>query len=121
MLRDAINTFKDIYDKKGEDFITDSYVPADGDYIIIVPEDNTFTELDSIKIKQDKKKTKEVDRSSNYFKFICNADYLSKLIDMNKPIDSNKIIHSNNYLSFFVKKDNVNNGKLNEKNNRFLL
>ncbi|MBD8045574.1 MAG: type I-B CRISPR-associated protein Cas8b/Csh1 [Clostridium argentinense] len=114
MLRDAINTFKDIYDKKGEDFITDSYVPADGDYIIIVPEDNTFTELDSIKIKQDKK-TKEVDRSSNYFKFICNADYLSKLIDMNKPIDSNKIIHSNNYLSFFVKKDNVNNGKLNEK------
>lgn len=114
MLRDAINTFKDIYNEKGEDFITDSYVPADGDYIIIIPEDNTFTELDSITIKQDKK-TKEVDRSSDYFKFICNADYLSKLIDMNKPVDSNKIIHSNNYLSFFVKKDNVNNGKLNEK------
>lgn len=114
MLQDAINAFKDIYDKKGEDFITDSYVPADGDYIIIVPEDDTFTELASITIKQDKK-TKEVDRSSEYFKFICNADYLSKLIDMNKPVDSNKIIHSNNYLSFFVKKDNINNGKLNDE------
>lgn len=34
---------------------------------------------------------------------------------MNKPIDSNKIIHSNNYLSFFVKKESVVNGKLNEK------
>ena len=31
MLRDAINTFKDIYDKKEKIFITDSYVPADGD------------------------------------------------------------------------------------------
>ncbi|MBY6956944.1 type I-B CRISPR-associated protein Cas8b/Csh1, partial [Clostridium botulinum] len=71
-------------------------------------------ELDIVKIKQDKK-TKEIDRSSEYFKFICNADYLSKLIDIQKPIDSKKIIHSNNYLSFFVKNENVNNGKLNNK------
>ncbi|NFN86781.1 type I-B CRISPR-associated protein Cas8b/Csh1 [Clostridium sporogenes] len=114
MLKDAIDTFKNIYDKKGESFITDSYVPADGDYVIVEPYENTFRELDIVKIKQDKK-TKEIDRSSEYFKFICNADYLSKLIDMNKPIDGKKIIHSNNYLSFFVKKENVNNGKLNDE------
>ncbi|WP_291560587.1 MULTISPECIES: type I-B CRISPR-associated protein Cas8b/Csh1 [unclassified Clostridium] len=113
MLQDAIKTFKKIYDKNGEDFITHSYVPADGDYIIIVPDGNTFKELDLVKIKQNKK-TKEIDTSSEYFDFICNADYLSKLIDMNKPVDGNKIIHSNNYLSFFVKKDNINNGKLND-------
>ncbi|PIH04139.1 type I-B CRISPR-associated protein Cas8b/Csh1 [Clostridium combesii] len=114
MLKDAIDTFKNIYKKKGESFITDSYIPADGDYVIVEPYGNTFRELDIVKIKQDKK-TKEIDRSSEYFKFICNADYLSKLIDMNKPIDGKKIIHSNNYLSFFVKKENVNNGKLNDE------
>ncbi|BAQ13944.1 putative CRISPR-associated protein Cas8 [Clostridium botulinum] len=113
MLKDAIDTFKNIYKKKGESYITDSYIPADGDYVIVEPYGNTFRELDIVKIKQDKK-TKEIDRSSEYFKFICNADYLSKLIDMNKPIDGKKIIHSNNYLSFFVKKENVNNGKLND-------
>ena len=112
MLQDAIKAFKKVYDKNGEDFITHSYVPADGDYVILVPDGQKFKELDIVKIKQDKK-TKEIDRSSEYFDFICNADYLSKLIDMNKPIDSNKIIHSNNYLSFFVKKENVNNRKLN--------
>ncbi len=114
MLKDAIDTFKSIYEKKGESFITDSYIPADGDYVIVESYENTFRELDIVKIKQDKK-TKEIDRSSEYFKFICNADYLSKLIDMNKPIDGKKIIHSNNYLSFFVKKENVNNGKLNDE------
>ncbi|EJP6472482.1 type I-B CRISPR-associated protein Cas8b/Csh1 [Clostridium botulinum] len=114
MLKDAIDIFKNIYKKKGESFITDSYIPADGDYVIVGPYENTFRELDIVKIKQDKK-TKEIDRSSEYFKFICNADYLSKLIDMNKPIDGKKIIHSNNFLSFFVKKENVNNGKLNEE------
>lgn len=114
MLQDVIKQFKKKYDEIGERFITDSYVPSDGDYIILAPDGNTFKELDIVKIKQNKK-TKEIDISSENFDFICNADYLSKLIDMNKPIDGNKIIHSNNYLSFFVKKDSVNNGKLNEK------
>ncbi|GAA0126570.1 hypothetical protein UT300019_24730 [Clostridium sp. CTA-19] len=114
MLKDAIDTFKNIYERKGESFITDSYIPVDGDYVIVEPHENTFRQLDIVKIKQDKK-TKEIDRSSEHFKFICNADYLSKLIDMNKPIDGKKIIHSNNYLSFFVKKENVNNGKLNDE------
>ncbi|NEU06061.1 type I-B CRISPR-associated protein Cas8b/Csh1 [Clostridium senegalense] len=114
MLKDAIDTFKNIYERKGESFITDSYIPVDGDYVIVEPHENTFRQLDIVKIKQDKK-TKEIDRSSEHFKFICNADYLSKLIDMNKPIDGKKIIHSNNYLSFFVKKENVDNGKLNDE------
>ena len=26
---------------------------------------------------------------------------------MNKPIDGKKVIHSNNYLSFFIKKENL--------------
>ncbi|MBU5593326.1 type I-B CRISPR-associated protein Cas8b/Csh1 [Clostridium sp. MSJ-4] len=114
MLQDAIKTFKKIYDKNGENFITNSYIPSDGDYVILAPDEDTFKELDLVKIKQNKK-TKEIDRSSEHFDFICNADYLSKLIDMNKPIDGNKIIHSNNYFSFFVKKDNINNGKLNDE------
>lgn len=31
---------------------------------------------------------------------------------MNKIIDSKKIIHSNNYLSLFIKKESLTNGKL---------
>ena len=35
--------------------------------------------------------------------------------DMNKPIDGKKIIHSNNYLSFFIKKESLENGKLTQE------
>ncbi|MEA4827394.1 MAG: type I-B CRISPR-associated protein Cas8b/Csh1, partial [Clostridium sp.] len=114
MLADVIKTFNKKYKEKGDAYITDSYVPADGEYIIIDTSGEEFNILDRINIKQDKK-TKEIDGTNPYFDFIRKADYMSKLIDMNKPIDSKKIIHSNNYLSFFVKKENVNNGKLNNK------
>lgn len=111
MLSDVIKTFEKEYEKKGDNYITDSYIPVDGEYIIVEPSKGEFKILDRVNIKIDKK-TKEIDTTNQYFDFICKADYMSKLIDMNKPIDSKKIIHSNNYLSFFVKKENINNGKL---------
>lgn len=114
MLADVIKTFNKEYKEKGEAYITDSYVPADGEYIIIDTSGEEFNKLDRINIKQDKK-TRQIEGTNQYLGFIREADYMSKLIDMNKPIDSKKIIHSNNYLSFFVKKENVNNGKLNNK------
>lgn len=112
MLADVLKTFDKILQKKGEEYITDSYIPADGEYIIVEPMQDGFQILDTIQVKQDKK-TKEIDRTNPYFQdFICKADYMSRLLDMNKPIDSKKIIHSNNYLSFFIKKDNINHKKL---------
>ncbi|EJO5347122.1 type I-B CRISPR-associated protein Cas8b/Csh1 [Clostridium botulinum] len=111
MLKDVIKIFQNQYNKKGEKYITDSYIPADGEYIIIDTFENDFKILDKVIIKKDKK-TQEIDRSNKYFDFIRRADYMSRLLDMNKPIDHKKVIHSNNYLSFFIKKENVNNGKL---------
>ncbi|KOA19133.1 hypothetical protein CLHOM_25140 [Clostridium homopropionicum DSM 5847] len=112
MLSDVIKTFEKIYRDIGETCITDSYVPADGEYIIVDVSGEEFKELDRIDIKQDKK-TKKIDTTNYHFSFIRQADYMSKLIDMNKPIDGKKVIHSNNYFTFFVKKENINNGKLN--------
>ncbi|MEW9096962.1 MAG: type I-B CRISPR-associated protein Cas8b/Csh1 [Clostridiaceae bacterium] len=114
MLIDVIKTFEKEYENKGENYITDSYVPADGEYVIVEPFENDFIILDRVIIKQDKK-TREIDKTNQYFDFICKVDYMSKLLDMNKPIDPKKIIHSNNYLSFFIKKENLINDKLTDE------
>ncbi|MCY6958359.1 type I-B CRISPR-associated protein Cas8b/Csh1 [Clostridium brassicae] len=114
MLSDVIKTFEKQYKKHGDNYITHSYIPVDGEYVLIDISNDDFKELGRIEIKLNKK-TREIDRTNQYFDFVCKADYMSKLIDMNKPIDSKKIIHSNNYLSFFVKKENVGNGKLTDE------
>ncbi|MBU5268920.1 type I-B CRISPR-associated protein Cas8b/Csh1 [Clostridium sporogenes] len=114
MLKDVISVFKREYEKIGDSYITHSYIPADGEYIIVDTFENNFKDLGSFIIEKDKK-TKEIDITNFYFDFVREADYLSKLLDMNKPIDPKKVIHSNNYLSFFIKKENVNNGKLTDE------
>jgi len=112
LLKDCLEVFKKKLDEYGDKFIMDSYVPADGTYVLVEVKDDFYNVKETINIKQDKK-TKEVKQKSNLnFKNICNYDYNSKLIDMNKPIDRKKIIHSNNYFSFFVKKESLTNGKL---------
>lgn len=108
MLRECVEVFEHELNKKGERLILDSYIPADGTYLIVDREGNI---RDPIEIIGDKT-TKEVDKSSRYFPDICFYDYNSQLISMNKPMDAKKIIHSNNYLSFFVKKDSIATGKL---------
>lgn len=111
MLQDIIRIFEKEYNKNGGDnYITRDHVPADGDYIIIDPKGNDFVILDKVQIKQDKK-TREIERTNRYIDFLCQADYMSRYLDSNKAI-SNKNIHSNNYLTFFVKKENLHNGKI---------
>ncbi|EPY2276572.1 type I-B CRISPR-associated protein Cas8b/Csh1 [Clostridium sporogenes] len=115
MLNDVIKIFKKEYEENGETYITDSYIPADGDYVIVNTFENNFKILDTVIIKNNNK-THEVEYSNeDYRDFIRQADYMSRLLDMNKPIDPKKVIHSNNYLSFFIKKENVNNGKLKDE------
>lgn len=105
--------FKKLYDKEGDALILDSYVPADGTYVIVKPENDDFVIDEIVNIKLDKK-TGYIDRTNRYFKFICFADYYSQLLGINKAILSNsgKIIQGNNYLSFIIKKDTLSNGKL---------
>ncbi|GAA0725868.1 hypothetical protein GCM10008905_21870 [Clostridium malenominatum] len=110
MLADVIKTFEKEYRNKGENYIIDSYIPSDGEYVIVEPLEDDFRILEKVIIKQDKK-TREIDKTNQYFDFICKADYMSKYIDSNKAI-ADKNIHSNNYLTFFVKKENIHNGKI---------
>ena len=112
MLYDLIDIFAKEYERQGGDqYITRDYIPVDGDYIIIGRDDNGFKVLDRVEIKQDKK-TREIERTNQYIDFICQADYLSRYLSSNKAI-KNKNIHSNNYLTFFVRKENLHNGKIN--------
>lgn len=104
MLKDCLEIFKREYDQKGERYITDSYVLGEGSYIL-VDENGNISDI----LEVDKKNT---DNTSLLYEYFAQRDYLSKLLDMNKPIDQSKVIHSNNYLSFFIKKENINSGKL---------
>ena len=114
MLKEALESFKSELNKKGDRLILDNYIPADGTYVIVAPKEDSYEVKEVVNIKLDKK-TKTIDKSSNYFNKICIYDYNSKLVDMNKPIDGRKIIHSNNYLSFFLKKENFSSGKLTDE------
>ncbi|SFU78041.1 CRISPR-associated protein Csh1 [Clostridium sp. DSM 8431] len=112
MIKDCIEIFKNIPQNKRNKLIIDTYIPADGTYVLVKPTEDDFKISDVINIKKNKK-TGEIEGRSNrnYFKF-CELDYNSKLLEMNKPMDVKKIIHSNNYLSFFIKKENLFNKKL---------
>lgn len=111
MLSQALEVFKKQYAIQKDSMILGEYIPADGAYAIVDPVENGFELKEIVNIKLDKK-TKKVDRTIEFFDFICKADYNSKLIDMNKPMDGKKIIQSNNYLSFIIKKESLTNGKL---------
>lgn len=113
MLVDAVNVFEKKYAEQGDKLIVDDYIPADGEYIIVDPIKDRFEIIDRVTIKLDKK-TREVDRANHYYNFLAQADYLSKYLDSNKAI-KNKNIHSNNYLTFFIKKENLFNGKITEE------
>lgn len=111
MLKDCLRVFEKILDSKDR-LILDNYIPADGTYIIVSKENNNFKIKDIVNIKYNKK-NKEIEGSTSlYYDDLCFYDYNSKVIDMNKPIDKKKIIQSNNYLSFFIKKESLENGKL---------
>lgn len=114
MLSQALEIFKKQYESQGDAMILSGYIPADGAYVIVNPVGDGFEVEEIVNIKLNSK-TKEVDRTNRFFEFICKADYNSKLLDMNKPIDGKKIIHSNNYLSFFIKKESLTNGKLTDE------
>ena len=114
MLKECLEVFKSDLENNRQKII-DSYVPADGTYVIVSHKDDFFEIKDYFDIKYDKKEKKLLGKTNINFYDVCNYDYNSKLIDMNKPIDGKKIIHSNNYLSFFIKKESLENGKLNDE------
>lgn len=105
MLKDCLDVFRKMLDRDGDKLLLDSYIPADGTYIIVNPATKVIIAREEIKYD---KKQKTLDKTNiSFFEEICRYDYYSKLLEMNKPIDTTKKIQSNNYLSFFIKKENV--------------
>lgn len=114
MLQECINVFKSqLQQPNGETLILDQYVPKDGSYYLITRKADHMFELDEpLEISYDKKKKEIIGAMDERYEFIKFLDYNSKLLEMNKPIDPKKQIHSNNYLTFFVKKDALKDGKV---------
>lgn len=99
MLNDCMDKFYIIYDADKENYILDDYYLSEVTYLLV----NENGDIE----KEFKVNKKNNDKTYDYYDEFAEMDYLSKLIDMNKPIDPKKIIHSNNYLSFFIKKDSI--------------
>lgn len=118
MLKDCLEVFaeelKKAKDNTGDEerLILDSYIPADGVYVVV----KQTGQLRSCTIKLDKKSRalEQTPKDDDFFRKICFYDYHSRLISIDKPQDPKKVVHSNNYMSFWVKQENLKSGKLDE-------
>lgn len=111
MLMDCIKIYQKYAGSDLDKLVLDNYAPAEGLYIIMEETEANFKEKEIFEVKQDKK-TKEISLAPQEIRRISQLDYYCRLVDMNKPIDTKKIIQSNNYLSFWIKKESLTNGKL---------
>ena len=110
MIDEALEVFRKIYDKEGEELVVSKHIPKDGTYILITIKSGKI--IEKLNISYDKK-TKKIDGELNqYYSYFRAFDYYSNLVDMNKPMDPKKIIHSNQIYSFFIKKESIRENKL---------
>lgn len=115
MLKDCLEIFneemKRAKEKTGEEerLILDRYIPKDGDYLI-VGENGEIRSHTIIKLDRKIGRLEQSPPPELLF-----YDYHSSLINTDKAVDSKKTIHSNNYYSFFVQWDSLENGKLDEE------
>lgn len=110
MINEALEVFKKIYDKEGEELVVSKHIPKDGTYILVNIESGKI--IENLNIAYDKKSKKIDGELNQYYSYIRAFDYYSNLVDMNKPMDSKKSIHSNQIYSFFIKKDSIRENKL---------
>lgn len=115
VLKDCLEIFEEEMKRTEEEYgdsdrlILDEYIPADGDYLLVKKNGTVkqcFVHLD--------KKTRNVEvkcDDSSLYEEIKFYDYHSRLVSMDKPQDPKKIVHSNNYDSFWIKQENLENGK----------
>lgn len=116
MLRETAQIFEKEYSDKSRDddkdyMISVNHIPEDGDYVLLEEFEDGYREFERIVVKKDKK-TRQVETTNPYFSFIRSADYISRYLESNKAI-KDKNIHSNNYLTLFIKKENLFNNKIN--------
>lgn len=97
LLNELIQLFGQAYAEKGDALIIDNYRLKTGMYIRIDENGNRKYHFYDNKTES----------SVEGYEWFRQRDYLSNLLDMNKPIDPKKKLHSNNYMSLFIKKDTL--------------
>ena len=110
MIDEALEVFRKIYDKEGEELVVSKHIPKDGTYILV--NIKSGKKIEKLNIFYDKKSKKIDGELNQYYGYFRAFDYYSNLIDMNKPMDPKKTIHSNQIYSFFIKKDSIREHKL---------
>ncbi len=110
MIDEALEVFKKIYDKEGEELVVSKHIPKDGTYILVNIKSGKI--IETLDISYDKKSKKIDGELNQYYSYFRAFDYYSNLVDMNKPMDSKKTIHSNQIYSFFIKKESIRENKL---------
>lgn len=110
MIDEALEVFKKIYDKEGEELVVSKHIPKDGTYILVNKKSGKI--IETLNISYDKKSKKINGELNQYYGYFRAFDYYSNLVDMNKPMDPKKTIHSNQIYSFFIKKDSIRENKL---------
>ena len=110
MIDEALEVFKKIYEKEGEELVVSKHIPKDGTYILVNIKSGKI--IEKLNIFYDKKSKKIDGELNQYYGYFRAFDYYSNLIDMNKPMDPKKTIHSNQIYSFFIKKDSIRENKL---------
>ncbi|WP_405351185.1 hypothetical protein [Fusobacterium animalis] len=110
MIDEALEVFRKIYDKEGEELVVSKHIPKDGTYILVNKKSGKI--IETLNISYDKKSKKINGELNQYYGYFRAFDYYSNLVDMNKPMDPKKTIHSNQIYSFFIKKDSIRENKL---------
>lgn len=113
MLQDCVQVFKKVLERESEQLLIDNHMPKDGFYIIISDHDGQFKIEETIEIRYDKKQDILMGLSNPRIHDIRYWDYHSVVLDTQKVIKDKKI-HSNNYLTFFMKAENLTNNRVPE-------
>ncbi len=108
MLSECLEVFGSYSDEEREQMIFDNYIFKDGRYLLVGNNGEIKADM-TVEAKKEQKEQKG--QTNSHYKDFRYFDYYSDLLSMNKPVAS-KIIHSNNYLSFWIKKESLMNGKL---------
>lgn len=110
MIDEALEVFRKIYDKEGEELVVSKHIPKDGTYILVNKKSGKI--IETLNISYGKKSKKINGELNQYYGYFRAFDYYSNLVDMNKPMDPKKTIHSNQIYSFFIKKESIRENKL---------
>ena len=109
MIKEPIETFKLLLESYGDDLIYENKILKKGTYVVVDLDKKNY-EIFNIEGENDV-------ISPSIYKELVKMDYLSSLVTMDKPVDPKKTIHSNNYMSLFIKKENLSEDIVNDKSN----